>query len=129
MAIVPKEYSENWAYDISKKVISKGEIWNDDVIAQSIELIVATYFGERLFNLSFGSPVYGKLFETISISDGENLLNGVATAIKKWEDRVYLIEQQMRVKVDVDNNSITLLIPYIIKRSGKSSIWQKRIFI
>jgi len=129
MPILPKEYSEHWAYDISKNIISKGEVWDEDAVKQSIEMIVATYFGERLFNLPFGSPVWGKLFETMTPNDGENLLNGVAAAIKRWEDRVRLIEADMRVINKTDDNSITLVIPYIIKRSGKSSIWQKKIFI
>jgi phage baseplate assembly protein W len=124
-----KEYSEHWAYDISKNVISQGELYDDDVIKQSIEMIVATYFGERLFNLGFGSPVWGRIFEKMSPNDGENLLNGIAAAIKKWENRVLLNEPQMRVVMKTDENTISLSIPYTIKRSGKGSIWQKKIFI
>lgn len=129
MAIIAKEYSDHYAYDISKNVFSKGEVWDEDAIKQSIELIVATYFGNRLFNLSFGSPIWGKLFETMSPSEGERLLDGVANAIKKWDNRVQLLEGQMKIINDLENNSLTLVIPYVIKRSGKASIWQKKIIM
>jgi len=128
MAYVAKEYSDNYAYDLSRKVITKGEIWDDDVIKQSVESIVATYFGERLFNLKFGSPLWGRLFENMTPSDGESILNGVSNAIKRWEDRVRLIENEMRL-TSGDDNSLILIIPFVIKRTGKKSIWQKKIYM
>lgn len=127
MGFIEKEFSDNFAYDISMRIKSEGEIWDDDVISQSITLILSTSYGERLFNTSFGSPVFNMLFNTFSNKSGEELLDEVALAIKTYEDRVTVLEDKMIVEYDDTNNTIILEIPYYIKKTGKSSVWKKKI--
>jgi len=122
-----RELSDRWAYDIDKNPIDNGEILDGDVLNQSIELILSTNYGERLFNPSFGVGLQRRIFEIISPADAEDFLDEIALAIKTWEDRVTLIESQMRIISNADRNSIILIIPYIIKRTNVKSVFKKKI--
>jgi len=124
---IDREYSSWWAYDIAKKVVSKGEVFDKDVIDKSIEMILTTYPTERFFNPSFGSLLLARVFEVITNEDAEALLDDVATAIKRFEDRVILIESKMRIDFSPDDGYVILTIPYVIKRSGLRSKFQKKI--
>lgn len=128
MAKTVRNISERWAYDIDKNPIDQGEIWDADVINQSIEMILGTYFGERLFVPSFGFGVEQRMFEVFNPEDAESLLDDIANAIKRWEDRVILVESKMRIIADVDRNFIVLVVPYIIKRTNISSVFKKKIY-
>jgi len=126
--IEPKEFSDSWAYDLHKDVIRRGEIRDEEVISQSIEMILATSYNERLFNLSFGSPLWTQMFENMNKSTAEDLLNGCIAAIKRWEDRIRLLENSASITVFTDQNAIRLSLPYIILRNGKTAVWEKKIF-
>lgn len=127
MAINVKLYSDNWAYDISSNVINKGEIVDEEVISQSIELILATGYGERLFNPTFGSPLYSILFDHLDEFTAEKLIDDCISAINKWEDRIMVISTETKVEILDNENSIILTIPYIIKQTNKASIFEKQI--
>ena len=129
MPITNKEYSDAFAQDFSKNIISDGEIFDENVISQSIEMIVATMFGERLFNPEFGSILSIKLFEDFSVVTGEEIINGVAAAIKKYENRVKVLESNIQLDMNQDEHYIILSIPYYILRSGKTSFFKKKIFV
>lgn len=122
-----RELSDRWAYDIDKNPIDQGEIWDGDVLNQSIEMILATNPGERLFNPSFGFGLQRRVFEIMAPDDAENFLDEVANALKTWEDRITVIESQMQVIANVDQNSVILIIPYIIKRTNIKSVFKKKI--
>jgi phage baseplate assembly protein W len=127
MPKIQKRYRDHYAYDLSINPLSKGEIWDTDVINQSIELIIATYFGERLFNPYFGSPLGNMLFENMNESKGESLLTDLINAIKKWEDRITILESKCRIILDYDNNSIGLQIFYTINQNNIRSVFEKKI--
>lgn len=122
-----KNISETWAYDIDKNPVNVGEIWDKDVINQSIELILGTIPGERLFNPSFGYGLQTKIFDLFSPDEAENMLDEIAAVIKRWEDRIVLLESDMRVIADVDQHYVILVIPYIIRRNGIKSVFKKKI--
>ena len=46
---------ENYAYDLSKHVTKNGDEKDESAINQSIENILLTNFGERVFRPNFGS--------------------------------------------------------------------------
>jgi phage baseplate assembly protein W len=123
-----RELSDNWAYDIAKTPISDGEIKDIEVINQSIELILSTVRGERLFNPSFGLGLQNRIFNIASPDEGETILDLVAEAIKNWENRITLIENQMKIQINSDQNSIIIIIPYIIRRNQIKSVFQKKIY-
>jgi phage baseplate assembly protein W len=129
MPKIIQNFRSNFAYDLSKNPLSKGEIHDDDVIKQSIELIIATYFGERLFNPYFGSPLGKILFETIDEQKGESLLTDLTDAIKKWEDRITILDSQCRIVLDYNNNSLLLQIFYYINKNNITSVFEKKIIL
>jgi phage baseplate assembly protein W len=124
-----KEFSDNYAYDLHKDVLSKGEVYDEDVIKQSVEVIIATILGERLFFPEFGTTVWSKLFENMDESTGENLIDELVVAIKRWEDRIFLLERDIQLDMYPDENSMIIDIPFVIVRTGKKSRFKKKIFV
>ena len=122
-----QKYADDWAYDLPIKVISKGEIVNEDVINQSIEMIIATIRGQRLFLPSFASDFSRRIFDIMDDTFYENLLDDTLLAIKKWEDRIVVLEDDVRLSINPDNNSASITIPYIIKQRGIKAEFKKKI--
>jgi len=122
-----RELSDNWAYDLDKDPIRNGEIKDGDVLNQSIEMILATAFGERLFNPSFGAGLQYKIFNVFTTSEANAILDEVAQNIKMWEDRITVVESQMNFIINPDQNYVILIIPYIINRTGVKSVFKKKI--
>jgi phage baseplate assembly protein W len=123
----PKLYSDHWAYDLSKDLISKGEIYDQDVISQSIEMILTTMFGERLFNPQFGCSLSSYLFETINVNSGEALLDEIISQITKQEDRVMILSQQAALQILNDESAIILTLPYVVKMRNVVDKFKKKI--
>jgi len=101
---------------------------SNDVISQSIELIIGTMFGERLFNSRFGTRVFQTLFDGIDKSKGEEILTSCIESIKEFEDRVIIDEARCKLLIYPDENSVVIKLPYIITRSGQESVWEKKIY-
>ena len=122
-----RNISERWAYDIDKNPIDQGEIWDVDCINQSIEMILGTMPGERLFNTPFGYGLQYRIFNIASPAEAESILDEIVEALARWEDRISVITNQMRIIADVDRHSVIIIIPYIIKRNNIKSIFKKKI--
>lgn len=116
---------DRYAYDMDS---SKGEVWDIDCINKSIENILTTSYGERIFNLGFGSPLNFSLFEGMTNIQGEKLINDVIDALKRWEDRITIIENDVRLYSNSDN-SFSLSIPYRINKNNITSTFKKKIII
>lgn len=116
-----------FAYDISKNVITKGEIYDVDVINQSIENILSTINGERVFLFEYGSPLPLVLFENITETNGEQLLDKILDAVETWEDRVILLRDQASLDILTDSNALIITIPYIIKNSNITTTFQRKV--
>ena len=127
MAINVKEYSDHFAYDISKNVISKGEIYDKDVLSQSIEMILCTMFNERLFNPTFGSVLPSYIFDFVNETTGEQLLDDIIEAIKKWENRVTILERDASLQILDDEHAIILTLPYMINKLNVTGLFKKKL--
>jgi len=124
-----RETKKSFAYDISRNVEKKGEIFDVDVINQSIENILSTLRGERLFLLSYGSDLAFVLFDNFTETNAEQLLDNILDAIETWEDRIILDRSRARMQVIMDQNALNLEIPYYIKRSSISTTFERKVFI
>jgi uncharacterized protein len=129
MPFVLREFNEDWAIDLNKNLISKGDVKNEDAIKQSIEVILSTAYGERLFNRSFGCGLFEYIFENLNPNTGEQLLTNIIQSIKKWEDRITILESFCKMDINEDDHSIILTIPYTINRSGLVDKFQKKILL
>lgn len=70
----------NSYYDIDFN-FKQMDLYGSDALDQSIENVIYTEFGERLFNFGFGSPVQAILFDN-NYNTGENR-NRIYQAIEK----------------------------------------------
>lgn len=122
-----REWAESWAWDSSNDIIGIGEIWDVDVINQSITNILSTNYGERIFLPSFGSSLIRYIFSNITSETGEKLLDTVIGEILKWEDRITINDRECKLMVSPDSNSIVLIINYTILRTNVNSIYKKKI--
>jgi phage baseplate assembly protein W len=120
---------DDWAYDISKGPTVVGEVLNEDAINVSIENILSTLRGERLFSPYFGSTLPLQVFEQIDVSIAENLLDELLDAIALWEDRITIIKSEIELNILTNENTLTLLIPYIINRNGLTGRFSRKIVL
>jgi phage baseplate assembly protein W len=117
----------HWAYDISIKVISQGEIHDKAVVEQSVTAIIMTMYHERIFNHSMGSVAGTTPFTILNETSGEAFLDSIIESIKKWEDRITVLSQQATLKLLNDQSACIISIPYIIKASGVPSKYEKKL--
>jgi phage baseplate assembly protein W len=124
-----KEYSDIFAYDVDKDVSMIGEVVNEKAINNSIENILLTGYGERMFLPYFGSPLGYIVFESLNTVNGERILDEIIEAIKRWEKRITILENEVELNILKDQNTITIVIPYIINRSGLQSTFSRKIIL
>ena len=122
-----KQYSTGWAYDLAKDVISTGEVYDNDAIEQSIENIIATMFGERLFLPNYGCALAYALFENVNSRNAELLLDNVIDTIKLWENRIVIQSKECRLTIDGSTNSLSFSLPYAIKETSIESVFERII--
>ena len=109
-------YSLDWAFDAPIKLASSPEIYNVDVINQSIEMILTTPIGSRLFNINFGSNFSLRIFDNMTTESLQDVLDDTMESIDRWEDRITIFRQQVVLEADIDRQVINLTIPYIINQ-------------
>ena len=127
MAINVKLFSDSYAYDISKNVLSQGELYDTDAISQSLEMILCTMFNERLFNPTFGSTLSSYIFEFVNENSGEKLLDDIIAAIKRWDSRITVLERQAALQILDDEHAIILTLPYRINQRNITSVFKKKL--
>jgi phage baseplate assembly protein W len=121
-------FSDSFAYDVSNDILSKGEIFDYDVIEQSLENILSTFFGERIFNPYFGSSLGDQLFELSSSSSfqNSNFLRTLIDQISTWENRITFITDECYFDPEEDN-SISLNLSYVINKNNVRNTFKRKI--
>jgi len=124
-----RQYASRWAVDLSKNIVNDGVVYDVDAINQSIEFILSTFFGERMFKLRFGSPLGRVLFSSLNENTGEKLLNGVINAIRRYENRIVILDDESQLILYPDQNAIRLNILYILNDRQITSKFDKKIYL
>ena len=124
-----EEDQDVWATDMSKNVLSKGEEFDEKAINLSIENILSTIIGERVFSPLFGSVLPVTVFEHLNQITAEELLNNLLDAIALWETRVVVITNEIKMNVLTQENALTLIIPYQIIRTELTGTFSKKIVL
>lgn len=110
-------------YDLNAD-LEKGELWNKDALDQMIEMVIVTEPFERLFNLSFGSPLYKVLFDNFSQLD--TIVQVIFDTIEFWVP-IKIDRVNAEVETDQDNHALTFKIPYVSSNGVISGVFARRI--
>jgi phage baseplate assembly protein W len=121
--------SEYWAYDLSPQIITKGEVFDQEAINTSIELILSTFFGERFFNLSYGSNLPVQIHELMNKNTGEKLVEDIITSIQNNEDRILVDRENVQFKFSSSQGILDINIPYIVLKQKVYTFFSKKILI
>ena len=100
------------------------EVWNKSALDQMIEMVIVTEPHERLFNLSFGSPLYQVLFDNFNQLD--SIINVVFDTIEYWGP-VTIDRVNADVETDEDNHALLFKIPYVSNIGMVSGIFARKI--
>lgn len=85
---------------------------NETAIARSVRNIVYTQFGEKFFNVPFGSDITNSLFENLDSISAGVIEDRIKVSIRDYEPRVRLI--RVKVSPNFDNNEFNVTIVYEI---------------
>ena len=110
-------------YDLNSD-LEQGELWNKDALDQMIEMVIVTEPFERLFNLSFGSPLYHVLFNNFSQLD--TIMDAVFDTIEFWVP-IRIDRGNAQVEADQDNNALLFQIPYVSNNGVVRGTFARRI--
>ena len=110
-------------YDLNAD-LERGELWNKDALDQMIEMVIVTEPFERLFNLSFGSPLYHVLFNNFSQLD--TIMDAVFDTIEFWVP-IRIDRGNAQVQADQDNNALLFQIPYVSNNGVIRGTFARRI--
>lgn len=97
----------------------KALLTNIESIYQSINNILATNKGERVFNPEFGSNLENLLFEPIDNITALKVFTFLTNAIERFEPRVTINYGRTTVTPDVSNQSYELLLVFNVKSTGE----------
>ena len=100
------------------------ELWGANALDQMIENVLLTEKYERLFNLSFSSPIYEVLFQNF---DKVNLyVNTIFDIIEFWVP-IKIDRTNARVETDPDQHAVSFQIPYVSNNGQIASCFARRI--
>lgn len=109
-------------------VSTRGEIvTNIESINASIENILGTSKGERVFLPEFGSSISSLLFDPISEDTASAILTLLITAIDQWEPRIKVILSRSSVIPDYDNNYYEVFLVYKVIGLGVDGTFNRAI--
>lgn len=122
-------FIDNYAIDLAKESLTVSDVYDNKAILQSIENIILTVPGERVFEPEFGSILMSTVFRNITNQSGERLLDSLIGSINKFEPRVTVIAKDCKLLVNSRENSISLTIPFIINKTRAYTQYTKKLSI
>jgi hypothetical protein len=100
------------------------ELWGAAALDQMIENVLLTEKFERLFNLSFSSPIYDVLFQNF---DNANLyVNTIFDIIEFWVP-IKIDRSNAKIEQIPERNALAFQIPYISNNGQIASCFARRI--
>lgn len=100
------------------------ELWGANALDQMIENVLLTEKYERLFNLSFSSPIYEVLFQNF---DKVNLyVNTIFDIIEFWVP-IKIDRTNAHIEANPDQHAVSFQIPYVSNNGQIASCFARRI--
>jgi len=114
---MPNPTIEIWS-DLHQNIISDAQgnlkkVINIDSVKTSIDNILRTYQGERVFLPTFASKLKDILFEPINDYLINKMSQSVKNTIETWDDRVSVVG--VDTQLDTDHNFVTLTVRFLIR--------------
>lgn len=119
-------FVSKFALDLNKKVLTNVDAVDDEVIKQSIEMILMTNVGERLFE-DFGANLNAVPFERLDETSAEILLDNIIKTITIYEKRISIISNECSINISKVNHYVKLKISYYKNIDGSSGEFNKKI--
>ena len=117
--------SPNPYYDLNGDKLSEHiEIYGADALDQMIEAVLCTEPYERIFNLSFSSPLYRVLFENHTQID--SLINMVFDQIEYWVP-VSIYRDNAEIQTIPNEHAVHFKIPYVSNNGKITHIFNRII--
>lgn len=110
---VTKEYYSDLSYKpVLNQLGDVTKVINTDAIKQSIQTIMYTVPGSRLFEPQFGVGIERFLFEEFSPATGQAIGKAIETGLSKYENRIVL--QSVQVSLLEADLSYNVAIQYVV---------------
>ncbi len=100
------------------------ELWGAAALDQMIENVLLTEKFERLFNLSFSSPIYDVLFQ--NFNDVSLYVNTIFDIIEFWVP-IKIDRNNTHIEPMPERNAVSFQIPYISNNGQIASCFARRI--
>jgi len=100
--------------DINAQKITGVLIEDIASIYQSINMILNTAPGERLFNPEFGVDLASWIFDVMTNANAFSILSEITGGIERWEPRVSVNFGQSSVTPNFDQNRYDIVISFLI---------------
>lgn len=113
--------------DLAIDCNSSIEIYGFDVLDQWIESILCTIPGERLFNTSFGSPLYKILFDNGTSSNAATIFNQIVLIIQNWISDITIDTDSSNYNFDELNHTFTIQFVYYSTKLSAKHQFSRRI--
>tara|TARA_B100000214_G_scaffold227917_1_gene166097 strand:+ start:1038 stop:1439 length:402 start_codon:yes stop_codon:yes gene_type:complete len=85
---------------------------NENAIARSVQNLVLTLQGEKMFDPDLGCAVNRLLFENVDMFTADNLRREIESVIENYEPRVDI--DTVTVEPDFEGNAMDVTIVYVI---------------
>lgn len=85
---------------------------NENAVKQSIKNLILTNRGDRLFNNTLGCDIRSMLFEQMSASNDEVIMDLIRSTIENYEPRARIMD--INVTSDYDTNTVNVTIVFSI---------------
>lgn len=114
ITVLSKYIDINPRYKIKNSNITETGL---EAINSSIENIIGTVPGERVFNPSFGSRVEYLLFEPINDQTAASIFYAISDAIALWETRIDLVFDESYIIPDPEEYEYQIFLVYKLRET------------
>ena len=117
----------HFAYDISHNVMTKGDVFDEKAINESLTLLLLTMKGELIFRPDVGTSLPTVPFENMTSTNNNAIIGTVLEEIEAIERRIAFIKSDCNVFIYPDENTIDLNLKYYILKTGEIGEYQQKI--
>jgi len=115
----------NFIYqDINQNISESNSLIDIKSIRQSINNLLETRKGTRLFLSEYGTDIESYLFDPMDFSVAFQIYVEITNAIARWEPRVTLDHSQTKVVTDPDKHIYWLTLSYKVNGLGDGKFEQ-----